>query len=315
MIIAAEADGELAGPEDMLNRCRTLLGLIDLGERQHAGGLSSIVLMKCAFLLSREFPDVTPTALYDFVPYKYGPFSFALYRDLDNLERRAYVTRSENAQCLSIPSRSRNAVRREIERLPRDLSAAVSGAARTYGAMDTDDLLRQVYRRFPWFTLNTQRPDLLASAQPCKPTAPAAVYTIGYQGRSVDGFFDLLLRKGIRTILDVRRNPVSRKYGFARSSMKNIAEKLDVQYVHMPQLGIPSARRQDLNAPCDYERLLDWYERTLPNRTDRIEEAIEYVRSTPSVLLCAEANPLRCHRGRLANAIAERTGMPVSHLD
>lgn len=71
--------------------------------------------------------------------------------------------------------------------------------------------------------------------------------------------------KGIAALIDVRANPVSRKYGFARSSLSDIAGKLDIDYTHIPELGISSKDRSQLCDFDSYQELLDRYERkTLP---------------------------------------------------
>lgn len=58
-----------------------------------------------------------------------------------------------------------------------------------------------------------------------KSCAPIAVDTAGYEGKSIDMFFDYLLRQGIKTIVDVRFNPGSRKYGFSKKHFREIAKK------------------------------------------------------------------------------------------
>ena len=42
------------------------------------------------------------------------------------------------------------------------------------------------------------------------------VFTVGYEGPSVDRFLSLLAEHGIDTIVDVREYPVSRKLGFSK---------------------------------------------------------------------------------------------------
>ena len=128
-------------------------------------------------------------------------------------------------------------------------------------------------------------------------------------------FFDRLLKKGIAALIDVRANPVSRKYGFARSSLSEIAAKLDIQYHHIPELGIVSKERVGLNDYQSYQRLLNRYEReTLPKRSGDIERLIALLRMKPSALVCMEKDVECCHRGRLAKVAAERSGLPVINL-
>ncbi len=71
----------------MLNRQKTLLLLLRLARRP----VSKLELTKWAFILRQETPSGGGNAFYDFLPYKYGPFSFCLYREIDALIRDGYV--------------------------------------------------------------------------------------------------------------------------------------------------------------------------------------------------------------------------------
>ena len=298
----------------MVNRRRVILGLIYFGRNPKGNRLSRLRLTKYAFLLSRECDAIPKPAACEFVPYKHGPFSFALHQDLAKLQRDGYVASADDESPLTIPAETEDQVHAEIQLLPRNVRAAVRDTALAYAGVTTDELLRQVYSRFPWYAVRSVREDLLPSPAPAKPHTSIAVYTLGYEGSTVDGVFDCLLRNGIRRILDIRSNPVSRKYGFARSSMSSIAEKLGLEYVHMPELGIEKQRRESLSTREDYGRLLEWYERTLAERAEAVDQVIKYVKSAPTVLICVEADPAFCHRGRLAEAVSTRTGIRIRHL-
>jgi len=294
----------------MKTKARALLGLVYFGVRR-AGALPRVRLMKYAFLLSPDAQGVLGSAGYGFVPYKYGPFSFELYHDLSKLCDQGYVIPDGSDGPLRIASESEGRAREQVEALPCDIREALAAIPAKYQDSSQDDLLREVYCRFPWYAVNSERPDLAPSPRPQKPKADLAVYTVGYQRQSVDGFFDRLLRTGIRAIMDVRRNPVSRKYGFSRSAMGSIAEKLDLRYVHMPALGIDSQRRRSLRTRGDHERLLAWYGGDLPRRIEHVEVAAQFVSSQPTVLTCVESDPSLCHRTTLARALSERTGLRV----
>ncbi len=106
-------------------------------------------------------------------------------------------------------------------------SRAVHGVAK-YGRMKRATLLRSVFGRYPWYAQNSELTDFVPDDVPRRPRRRAAASTVGYEGKSVDGFFNDLLASGIGAILDVRANPVSRKYGFAKRSMRQIAQSLDL---------------------------------------------------------------------------------------
>ena len=292
----------------MLKRQKVLLRILREANRP----VSHIELVKAAFLLGKETPLANVPAFYDFVPYRFGPFSFALYRELSALVRDGYVVDRERSVSLADRMKRESHVR--SEELPAEWKFAVRQTVGDYLCTSQDELLRVVYRRYPWFTLKSELDSLVAD-RPESPIAPLAIYTIGYEGKSVDAFFNQLLRNGITTILDVRANPISRKYGFARKSMSEIAAKLDIEYVHLPDLGIPNKDRSTLSDFDSYQVLLDRYEtEMLPERSDAVANVVELLRQEPSALLCMEQDVRCCHRGRLANAAARKADLRVAHI-
>ena len=45
----------------------------------------------------------------------------------------------------------------------------------------------------------------------------AVLFTVGYEGRTLDAYLDLLIRNNVKILCDVRKNPFSMKYGFSRN--------------------------------------------------------------------------------------------------
>jgi uncharacterized protein (DUF488 family) len=174
-----------------------------------------------------------------------------------------------------------------------------------------NQLLDYVYDKYPRFTFNSKRKQLVD-----RPVAAPAVYTAGYEGKSVDAFLNRLVQAGIAHVIDVRRNPIARRYGFHRSTLERLCNHLGMKYSHVPELGIPSNQRQQLSTDSDYQTLFQHYERTtLKTEIPAIQTVSHWVRQTPSVLVCMEANPASCHRSRLAGPVSRSTGLPIVHLD
>ncbi len=225
----------------VLNRQRMILALLD-----HAGGpIQNTMLVKLAFLLREETAIGRDRTFYGFVPYKQGPFSFGLYRELEILERDGYVDRGK--QSIGLAARTRKLSLDQIERLSPAQSDAVATVVKEYGSKQRTSLLRTVYSRYPWYASKSELAQYVPKDVPAPPKREPAAYTIGYEGKSVDGFFNGLLASGMEGILDVRANPVSRKYGFAKRSMSRIAEHLGLAYLHMPELGITGNHRVGLS--------------------------------------------------------------------
>ena len=293
----------------MLRRQKTILALLAESHRP----VPRTVLVKLAFLLRRETVLRDDPAFYDFVPYRYGPFSFALYRELDGLHRDGFVTKADGQ--LALNTQMITTIRERISELAGTVRAAVSFVTRMYGRTARRDLVRDIYARYPWYATHSQltnlKPMNLTIRQPAKP----AVYTAGYQHKSVDDFFDDLLRAGIQVVIDVRANPVSRKYGFTRSFMCGIAEKLGMEYCHFPRLGIPRKERTGLGSEASYIHLLNTYEsEVLPDLRTDVEELARMMKKKPSVLVCMEQDVRNCHRSRLAMAVSKVSGLPIHHI-
>ena len=293
----------------MLRRQKILLAVLHASNR----ALSPIDLVKLAFLLRHESVLETDHAFYDFVPYKFGPFSFALYRELESLQRNGYLEMSESS--INLSESTSDDIHRKIAELTARERNAVAGIVTRYSSMKQKSLVRAVYARYPWFTINSELAELVADDRPKRPRADIAIYTSGYEGKSVDAFFDNLIRAGVHAIIDVRFNPVSRKYGFAGSSLRRIGEKLGFVYSHLPELGIEGKQRESLSDFASYQRLLDRYACNFLNHQHvALNRLAAMLRKIPSVLVCMEKDVDCCHRGRLASAMAERTHLPIVHL-
>lgn len=293
----------------MLTRRKTVLSLL----AQAGKPLSPTVFVKLMFLLRHETELEKDRTFYDFVPYRFGPFSFALYWELGSLRQNGYVTAEEDR--IALCGRTLDLAEREAEELPAYIQAAVAEVLGRYGRMNQSALVRSVYTRYPWFALNSELAERRLADIRCPKKASPAVYTVGYEGKSVDAFFNDLLKRRIEAVVDVRANPISRKYGFSRPRFSEICKRLGFEYRHMPTLGIPSSARSDLSSVASYQRLLNRYERTmLPKHSADVEEVGRLMRQRPSVLVCVEKDIRCCHRSRLAEAVAQTTGLEVIHL-
>lgn len=143
------------------------------------------------------------------------------------------------------------------------------------------------------------------------------LYTIGHSTRSLDELVELLEEHGIRTLVDVRRFPGSRRHPhFGREPLAAALEGRAVAYRHEPALG---GRR---GAPAADSPNVAWRNasfRAYADHTssDEFGEALERVlrggEEAPLAVLCAEALPWRCHR-RLIADVAVARGRRVVHI-
>lgn len=281
----------------LLTRQRILLKMIGSADQ----GVSLRRLTLLAFLVAHETQSKGGGSFYSFVPHPQGPVSFTLRHEVDKLIQTDILLLQAGGQIAC--------------QNPR-ICSAMSGAgdpeaeriARRHSNTPTSRLASRIAMMYPAYVIP---PDSVFAPE----AREDALFTKGYEAQPVEEFLRDLLNAGIHLIVDVRRNPVCRRFGFHKKTLAGLAEEVGISYHHFPEVGIPSADRQDLCSSDDYRRLLDRYETDLlRNVQGKVAEIADLTSCTASVLMCAEASATQCHRSRLATAVSERNGLEVVHL-
>lgn len=274
---------------------------------QYVGGkASNMQMMKWAFLLSRETPSHGGKTFYEFIPYRYGPYSFTLNQEKDTLIRNDFLEKDSNNHWI-LTYYGKN-----IElNLPNKIGKDIDQILTIYGDLSGKQLRNVVYEKYSWFTINSILPGIRREE---RPVADKYIYTAGYEKKSVDEFLNLLLESGISQLIDVRYNPISRRYGFHKSTLSRLCKSLGIEYQHFPSLGIPSSERRSLDSGDQHESLFKKYRRNLPSHENDLIIVSHLLNSKPSVLVCMEAEPKFCHRNVLAQYLTNTTDLPVKHL-
>jgi uncharacterized protein (DUF488 family) len=138
------------------------------------------------------------------------------------------------------------------------------------------------------------------------------IYTIGHSTHSIEKFIALLKEASITAISDVRSRPYSRMNPqFNRENLKKALKTENIKYVFLgAELGARSDDRGCYrNGQVQYDLLAE---------TDLFKQGIERVkegaRSFRVALMCAEKEPLECHRTILvARKLAEQ-GVKIRHI-
>ena len=133
-------------------------------------------------------------------------------------------------------------------------------------------------------------------------------YTAGYQGRDIDSFVGSLVQAGVETLIDIRFNPVSMyKPAFSRRNLEARLDAAGIDYLHMPELGVPSEVRRQAEASGCRDDIWEWYsEFVLPIFTDRNLDWFFNAANHPVAMMCVERDPEDCHRHRLAAALGRQ---------
>lgn len=282
-------------------RQRVLLGLAaELG-----GKVTNLDFQQLLFLYSQVH---TATRPYDFVPGEHGAFSFTAYADRNKLVERGLLVDDEHHWQVT-------ALGRRIARSSAD--AEIAAFARRHKQLRGDALLADAVHRYPYYASRSTtgkrllRGDHLVIEQhESSRTRGKRLQTIGYEGHTLESYLDILLRTGVTLLCDVRRNPLSRKYGFSKRALAAACATVGVRYEHLPALGISSDKRQRLESQADYDALFCEYENeSLPKQAVPLAEIADWIRGGDRVALtCYEHLPHQCHRHCVAEALESKYG-------
>lgn len=126
------------------------------------------------------------------------------------------------------------------------------------------------------------------------------IYTIGYEGKTLDEFCRQLVIRHIDALVDIRELPLSRKKGFSKTPLTAHLQAHDIQYVHVRALGTPRPMRQKLRASGDYETFFREYEQHVQHQQNALRDTMRLAREQRICLMCFEASHTLCHRYQLS---------------
>ena len=276
--------------------------------------MDKISLQKLLFLLTQKQSKRD----YDFIPYRFGCYSYSANADMAAMVTRGFLSEDEKTFSKTDPSDY------ILQLKPADLKL-LHDVKSSYGSMSAKALMKHTYLNFPFYAINSEVAEKILSENELekviasKPKSNKTIlFTIGYEGISLEEYLVRLLKNDVKVLVDVRNNPLSMKYGFSKSQLKKYCASLSIEYVHIPEVGIQSNQRQELNTQSDYDKLFAAYRRTnLSNTTVPQNEILKLLKQHKRIALtCFEANICQCHRKHLAEAIETLPGFnyEVKHI-
>lgn len=149
----------------------------------------------------------------------------------------------------------------------------------------------------------------------CAPLMPKQFFTIGYQSTTVRNFLDVLRDAKVDLLVDVRAVAMSRRPGFAKTSLTANLQEAGIRYLHLRKLGTPADGRAAARAG-HHEEMHRIFNEQLA--TDAAQEELhtlaDLVRGPQRIaIMCFEADPRHCHRRIVANAL--RTLVDIEVID
>jgi len=281
----------------MFYRRKIILALLQLFDKQ----IDKISLQKLLFLFTKG----QNKAEYDFIPYRYGCYSYSANADLSAMVKKGILSETTSHF-------TSNETMNYFNSLKVDDKKLMLYVKNQYGKLKAEALMKHTYINFPFTAINSViAKEILTEEQfeKVEKSRPknnkTILFTIGYEGISLEEYLNRLLKNDIKVLVDVRNNPMSMKYGFSKSQLQRFCNSLGIDYVHFPEVGIKSNQRQDLNTQVEYDKLFEVYrENNLKHTKSSQEKILKLLEENKRIALtCFEANICQCHRKHLAEAI------------
>lgn len=265
------------------------------------GELEKIRIQKLLFLYSQKKKNPE----YEFIPYKFGCYSFSANADLNTMVKNSSLLENENFYIKNIADDFIKTLKVEDKKILNEV-------VQLYGKMNSGNLIKHTYINFPYYAINSTIVDTVLDETQLKKVknlkkggTETILFTIGYEGVSLEKYLNKLVTNDVKLLVDVRKNPLSMKFGFSKTLLKKYCESLGIEYIHIPEVGINSDQRQELNTQEDYDALFDVYTKTTLKETNTYQENIIelLVKYKRIALTCFEADICQCHRKPLAESI------------
>jgi uncharacterized protein (DUF488 family) len=145
------------------------------------------------------------------------------------------------------------------------------------------------------------------------PASP--LFTIGYEGATPERLIGRLKEAGVTTLVDVRELPNSRRPGFSKRALSEALQRAGIGYHHVRALGTPPEGRAAARAGRSAEMRRIFGARLAGTEGQAaVAELAAQAREGRICLLCLEADPARCHRTLVAEAVASQGGVAIVHL-
>ncbi|MFH0992633.1 MAG: DUF488 domain-containing protein [bacterium] len=254
---------------------------------------------------------------YDFFPYKFGCFSFLSYQDKRVLTKQGFLDEGEHFKL-------RKSIR-NLSLIDSNEQKRIELFSRQMKNLRGKNLVHYIYVHHPYYATRSEIKEKVLNVKELQVVESSAntdcsicLMTVGYEGKTIDAYINMLIRNNIALVVDVRRNPISMKHGFSKTRFRNYLDRAGIKYEHIPALGIESAQRKNLETDTDYQMLFQKYaSESLPHRQDELRRIGELIDEHRRIALtCFEANPVSCHRHKITEHLqsVKKWSIPIKHL-
>lgn len=286
----------------MFTRRKVLYNLI-----RELGNPNNVVIQKAMFLMTRSYYE--EAKLYDFFPHKRGCYSLRLSCDYHYLADNGFLNENFENEKYKVVENYTNSMDFHLDKKSLDI---IRNLAEKVSSMEEEELVKYTYEQYPFFAIRSEIVSELDLGEPVLSginneigrvkESEHALYTIGYEGRSIDNLINELISRNIYMLVDVRKNAYSMQHEFSGHFLKVAMEEAGISYVHCPDVGIRSDKRQELLPNGKQEELFDWYKsEVLPHSRSFVDKSYSWFKHGSIAFMCYEKDPFDCHRSRLAD--------------
>src|SRR5699024_10102341 len=190
---------------------------------------------------------------YYFVPYKYGCYSFQANADLSTMRKYEWVEEGEQYWKVI----SKKSYKNELN--PIDQIALIE-LQKNFKGKSSDYLIKHTYLNFPYYAIKSKIAHRILSEsqldrvhEKVPQSSKFALFTIGYEGLSIDQYINIFIEDDVKFLCDVRNNSLSMKFGFSKLQLEMDCKCVGIQFLHFSEVGFESNKRKELNSKMDYD--------------------------------------------------------------
>ncbi len=146
----------------------------------------------------------------------------------------------------------------------------------------------------------------------------ASLYTIGHSTRTIDELTDALKAHGIKTLVDIRAFPMSRRLPhFNRESLEKTVPAAGIEYRWLPALGghRKKVRDDSPHLALRNDSFRNYADYMLTEEFQQgVQELLRLAEQSRTAYMCAERVYFRCHRMLVSDWLVAH-GHEVLHID
>jgi uncharacterized protein (DUF488 family) len=132
------------------------------------------------------------------------------------------------------------------------------------------------------------------------------IYSVGYEGLTLEGLIDRLASANVTALVDVRLNASSRRPGFSKKRLSEALDAAGIDYIHERELGNPADNRDSFRTGDGTEGRARMRSILTNGASEALDRVIDLAAAQRIAVLCVEREQNRCHREVITGMAVER---------